>query len=179
MKLKKEQYLIIILAVTLLAVASSMIFFILTATPQQPPSATPAPTIPTSFISNPKLPVRYDKPTFDKLVDRVENKRQLAEEDIAAKNRILSILPDGKTSGVLYNSPEIIIDYTSGVDLFQVEILTTNIEGAKEMGAMWFIEQGVSQKGICDLPVDFYLNWEVANELRGRNITFSPLAEGC
>lgn len=180
MKLKKEQYLVIGLAAVLFVIAALMLISIFTTpdVPDETPPPTPIAT-PTISQANLRVPVRYDKASFDKLVDKVENKEQLSEVDSAAKAKILSLLPAGKTSGVLYSTPTIIIDYTSGVDLFQVEILTTNIESAKDEGVKWFREQGISQKGICDLPVDFYLNWEVANELRGKNITFSPLAEGC
>jgi hypothetical protein len=64
--------------------------------------------------------------------------------------------------------------------VIQVELRDTNLDKAKKEALDWFDAAGFSMKGICDIPVQFYINNEIAEKLRGKkDIVFSPLAEGC
>ena len=140
-----------------------------------PPQPSPTITDESSFVP----PPIYNQRAQDRLLAKIENRKALSEQDAAAKIQILKFLPTGQKSGVIYESPNIRIDYTNGADLFQVEILTTKLNSAKEEGNKWFRDQGISQQGICDLPIDFYLSWEVAQVLQGKYVSFNPLAPGC
>ena len=82
--------------------------------------------------------------------------------DEAAKERLLAQLPNGQHSGNLYQSSIVSIDYVQGPDLFQVEVLTTNVAQAKAQAVAWFEQKGFSQEGICHLPLSFYLNFQVS-----------------
>lgn len=49
----------------------------------------------------------------------------------------------------------------------------------KEEGNTWFLEHGMSQQGICNLRVQFFLSYEMMNQLQGTNTVFNTLAHGC
>ncbi len=179
MKGRKQDILVIIFAATLLIIIILIAFFALTANLSQKPLVpTPTPS-PTPVALNGEPPVLYDKTAEDKLLDVIQKRPPLSSADSFAKANILSLLPAGKQSGILYETNIIRIDYTHSADIFQVEILTTDIQAAKNEANLWFRSHGVSQQGICIYPVSFYLNSDVAAMLRPTKIIFNPLANGC
>jgi hypothetical protein len=130
---------------------------------------------PTSIIN--QVPVT-DNPQ-ERFLHKVQNRVPLSSSDNAAKDRILSMLPSGKQSGQLFRSPSISIEYVSSANLFQVEIFTTTIDAAKNEAVNWFKLQGLSQDGICNYPINFYLNFDIKNQLGEDANTFNPLPPGC
>lgn len=134
---------------------------------------------PTPSLNSNVPPVAYNEIAQDKLLDKIVNRIPLSDNDSFAKATILSTLPKENPSGILYQSDTIIIDFTSNANMFQVEILTTDIPAAKAEANVWFRARGMSQKGICDLPVLFYLNYDTMTKLRGTGTVFSPLANSC
>jgi hypothetical protein len=130
-------------------------------------------------LSEATLPVPYDEAGEDLLLKKTINRKPLSPNDERAKAKILGLLPAGKKSGMLYSSPNVDIGYISSANDLSVEILTTDIDMAKKEAVNWFISQGFSQKAICDYPVSFYLNLDVAESLRGKEMVFDPLADGC
>ncbi len=180
--MKKENYLLITFGVILLGIIFVLAFLALSTSPstqQQKPTISPPLFLSPTLKANEYSPIYYPPLPEKKLMDTLEHRPQLSDEDILAKRKILSLLPKGERSGILYQSTNVIIDYTQPLDIFQVEILITNIDQAKTEGSTWFTTQGMSQKGLCDLPVQFYINKNVAEKLRGLHISFSPLAPGC
>jgi hypothetical protein len=111
-----------------------------------------------------------------KLLDLVQNRRPLSQADQNAKAKILSNFPQGQDSGVVYKTSTISVEYVHSPDLFQVDILTNNISAAKAEAVAWFQKQGMSQQGICSLPLTFYLDFQINNQQKG---SFNPLPEGC
>jgi hypothetical protein len=144
-----------------------------------PTSTTPTilPTIPLPTETNP--PIEYDDQATQLLLEKIKNKTPLSQNDQSAKSKILALLPEEQVSGIIYKSPNIIIDYTYSADAIEVEITTTNIDQAKQEAIDWFTEQGLSIDAICNMPVDFYLNYKIAESLRNSNTVFSPLAPQC
>ncbi len=142
---------------------------------EQSSTPLPTPTITRSDVI--VTPVPENKQ--DSFLEYVKNRRTLSESDASTKKQILALLPPEEDSGVLYQTPTISIEYVHEPDLFQVEILTEDIPAAKNEATTWFKAKGMSQEGICLLPVQFYLNYDVANELKKTNITFNPLSDGC
>ena len=124
-------------------------------------------------------PVKYDKEAQDLLLERFQNRKPLSPNDEKAKTKILGLLSAGKTSGTVYTSSNVIIGYVSSANDLNVEIQTADIDMAKKEAVNWFINQGFSQKAICDYPVSFNLSGDVAESLRGKNIIFSPIADEC
>ena len=123
--------------------------------------------------------VSYSKEDQDKLMEKIQNRQPLSNNDSFAKASILSLLPREHPSGILYQSSNITIDYTESADMFQVEINTTDIKNAKAEANIWFRARGMSQKGICDLPLMFYINYETMIKLKNSGTQFSPLANSC
>lgn len=178
---KTENIIILTLATTLLLTVFGIVLVILSSqkSDQQRNNSLIASPSPTEepFVAKP--PLVYNKDAEDKLIDYIQNRRALSDSDIAAKTNILTILSNGEQSGILYESSTIIIDYIHSADVFQVEILTPNIQAAKDEANFWFRTHGISQKAICTLPVEFYLNYEVGTKLRHTNIIFNPQGNGC
>ncbi len=181
---QKENIFIIALAGLLLIIVFWIAILAFSAEPTLQPEQQIQPTItitltPTPTHETTSPPVKYDTAAQDKLLDKFNNRQALSSNDTFAKAKILASLPPGQQSGIVYKTSNISIEYVHSPDLFQIEILTTDIAQAKAAANVWFRAQGMSQRGICDLPLLFYLNWEIANQMRGQNIQFSPLGNGC
>lgn len=185
MKIKKEHFLLILMAVVLLMVVIGIVFFALRPkpTPSEPTEViSPTPitsALPSPFVNAGVPPVSYNSGATDRLIEKVKNRTALSESDASAKQKILSLLPQGRQSGYVHQSPTVRIEYLSSPDAFLAEILTIDISRSKTDTVAWFRSQGMSQEGICNLPVSFYLNFDVAQDLRDSNITLNPLPEGC
>jgi hypothetical protein len=180
MRRKKEDYVVIAFALILLGIVFAIAFMaIQTSTPSGPaptPTLNPVPTI---FKDSPPAQPLTDTLAQQRLLDKVENRPKLSSDDSFAKAKILAKLPVEKKSGILYESNSIHIEYVNSADLFMVEIISSNISQAKAEANVWFRTNGVSQKGICDYPVMFYLSWDTMNKFRGTNLQFSPVGNGC
>lgn len=130
-----------------------------------------APNRPASSIIN------YEKGTQVKLFEKLTGERNLAGADLQARSKITSSLPE--KSGTLLTTSNVRLDYLSTPDFFQAEILSADAALAKKETVGWLLSQGISQAGICELPIMFFLGQTPAEEfIKSRN-TFSPLAPGC
>lgn len=115
-----------------------------------------------------------------RLIERVKHRETLTDSDISARDTILAPLKaTGKKSGIVYESDTIFIEYISSADLFQIEIMSKNIEEAKAEAVTWFTAKGFSQDGICKYPVSFYLNYETKLQIGKAADSFNPLPPGC
>lgn len=135
------------------------------------------PTI-TSVIS-PTITVSSSENAQERLLEKIKKRAPLSQKDRDAKTKILTLLPQGERSGVLHRSSNIIIDYTYSANIFQVEILTKDVASAKNEAVLWFKNYGMSQEGICNLPLSFYLNFDVKNSMPDEERSFDPLPPGC
>jgi hypothetical protein len=182
MRIKKSDYISLIFAFILVLILFATLLYSFFAPRTIPSQNVPDPT-PTQTEQIKRLtPTPTQKPLYQKqaqeiLINRLENRAQLSTEDAAAKQKIIGLLAPG--SNTLYQSPTIIIEYLPSADVFMVEILTIDIQKAKEEATNWFETQGVSQQGICNYPVQFYLNYDVAQSVKELKGTFSPLGIGC
>lgn len=179
---KKEDYIPIVFGLILMGIVFLISYFALSQSRPEPQSIAPTPTlIPTSTVSQSgtEPQVRFDKEAQQRLLEKVNKRPPLSVADKAAKEKILSKLPAGKLSGILYETTNTNIEYVSSADLFMVEIKTIDVAQAKADANVWFRSQGISQKGICDLPVMFYLNAQVLENIHNINIQFSPVGTGC
>jgi hypothetical protein len=178
MRRKKEDYILIAFTVILLVIVITIAVFSLIAQPatQKP---TPSPTPPQNDVQTSIMPtVSYDSNAGGRMADKIINRKQLSPADATAKETILNTILYGHNSGVVYESPEVRVEYVESGNIFMAEILSTNISKAKAEATVWFSSQGLSQEAICNLPLMFYLNIEVKNSLP-ENTLFSPLPEGC
>ena len=182
---RKESLIILVLSITLIAVMFLIAVFALSPNrktgsdlPYPTPILAPTtiPTITPLFI---KTRVRFDPSTETRLLNKLKNRQPLSPEDISAKTKILSFLPSNEKSGIVYQSTNLIIDYIEPVDEFQGEIKTKNVSQAKTEAVEWFKAQGMSQKGICDLPLNFYPNLDIGAYIIQQNAVFYSLPDGC
>jgi hypothetical protein len=123
-----------------------------------------------SIVPQDDPPVEYNA---GKLHEIFTNRPTISEPDLEAKNALIS------KKNPLQSTQDYEIEYLSAPDEFMVEIRTTDIQKAKADTVTWFASQGFTNDGICKLPVVFYLNYDVAESLRGTNTVFSPLPPGC
>jgi hypothetical protein len=190
MRIKKENYILVgfavILATIMIIIATIVLKTPSTPTPTQQ-TTNIAPSLPVTSITliSPSIqaqavpPIAYDTNAQNKMLAKINNHSNLSQSDSAVKKKILTLLPSGQDGGVVYASSDFQISYIKAFDLFQVEILTTNIAQAKDEVNVWFRQQGASQEGICNYPVDFYLGNDVAKQLKGSSVPFSPLPNSC
>lgn len=189
---KKEDYVVILLGAVLVIIVS--VIAVISAnysrsTPNQEeepeaqtqntPTRVPTKQHTAPDFTNTRPPFLYDQRSDEAMMDLIENRRPISNADSLAKAKILTLLPQGDLSGIIHETRNIRIDYIQSGDIFQVEILTTDVQTAKSEANVWLREQGLSQEAICTLPVVFYVSYDVAEQLRNTNIVVSSLANSC
>lgn len=112
-----------------------------------------------------------------KIMNLIISKQPLSSNDQGVKTKIDNSL--NNVAGSPIKNDEFRVDYLHDNDQFQVEILTTDFNQAKKDAVSWFTSEGFSMNAVCKLPVIFYLNFDIKQELPDRGINFNPLAEGC
>lgn len=128
---------------------------------------------PTPHLTKTNPPVAYDKQSNMKMLDMIKHRTPLSPADTVVKNKIIT------KSGLVKETPTYKMEYIHAGDEFLVEIKTVNINQAKEDSVAWLKSKGLSDQGVCHLPLVYYLNHNAATSLRGLNIKFSPLPPGC
>jgi hypothetical protein len=156
-------YIIILILAAILLVGREALF----EQPQDNKSTTPV----TAAQTHP--PVLYDTESSARMLDLVENRVPLSPSDEVVKAKL------SKRENPVHETETYSMEYISSADEFLVEIRTMNINQAKEESVAWLLKQGVSEDGLCHLPVVYYLNSDTANSMRDMNIRFNPLPPGC
>lgn len=171
------------MVILLLILLFLALLYVLLSQPQKTALPNNQSVLPTKFQTNPSPAqirgsgVIYSEQGTEKLMDKIDNKVPLSKADQQVKQKILSSI--GGQSAVLKNTDDYHIEYIKSLDIFMVEIDTTEIETAKKQASEWFISQGFSIYALCDLPVNFYLSWNAKQQLQSSKTTFNPLADGC
>ena len=93
---------------------------------------------------------------IERLIADIENRKALPTEDTKIRADLAS-KTDKKTANV-YSSPAFNVRYVADQDLFQIEILTEDIDYARTEAFRWFKLKGISESSICDLPTIFFKN---------------------
>lgn len=106
-----------------------------------------------NLISKP-APLSTDD--FERLIISVENRREIPTEDAKIREELVA-KAQGQTADI-YASPAFKIRYVSDANLFQVEILTDDIDYARTEAFKWFSKQGLNTAWLCDLPTIFFKN---------------------
>lgn len=145
----------------------------------QPPTngqTTPAPTesLPPNESTNSVVP--YKPGGVERVADIIRSKQSLSDAGNAKKTGLI-VLAD--SAGIIQTTQDYTLQYIPSLDIFQIQILTTDISTAKQEAITWFSNQGISDADICNLPVIFYLNGNVAIQLEGTNVVFNPLPDIC
>jgi hypothetical protein len=178
-KKRPEDFILIFFAITLIVIVAG-IFSTIFGGKNKPniPNGqavlnTPTPT------SNRSRFILFDKKGGEDLAEKLINRKKLSDEDLSVKKGLLNTILKGESSGVLYSSKNVQIEYMESLDLFMAEILTPDISNAKTEANTWLRDQGLSQEAICNIPLMFYLNQEVIRKNQGRDILFRPLSPEC
>ena len=139
--------------------------------------------IPTDALPTPTTTEEANSTTQDEsgrmLLNKLNNRQPLSQSDLAAKSKIVSLLPLNQVAGVVHETKNVRIEFVNSMNLFTVEVLTEDISLARNEAVSWFLSQGLSRDAICNYPVQFYLNYEISQSLKNSNLIFSPLADGC
>ncbi|MBP9716404.1 MAG: hypothetical protein KBD51_00520 [Candidatus Levybacteria bacterium] len=120
--------------------------------------------------------VKYESGSLGKSLIKLTSRTPLSPADQSAKERLISI-SEGN-SGLISESTNYSIEYIRAMDDIEVEILTTDIDLAKTEATIFLKNQGLSDQGLCNLPVRFYLSYVVTKEIPS-TMTFNPLPPGC
>src|SRR3990167_3465916 len=157
---KKSPFLItgIIIVSVLLLIIIILSFKKRAVQPSSSPS--PSPSIATNFIIPSKI-----KP--EQLPDDIKEIR---------KKVIASQIADNHGDILLRKTDTFIIEYIPSPDLFIVTIKKDPAEEAKKQAQEWFLNFGLKQQDLCNLPVSFIL-WTF--DLRRTNPDFTSLPDGC
>jgi hypothetical protein len=168
------------MAAILLVITFLITFISFTATPAATVKTySPLPTISPSVISTSPMPVILDNSAESRLAKILTHRPTLSQQDSQSKSTMLTTILHGFNSGILFKNNDVQLEYVQSADLFMAEIKTTSILQAKAETGTWLKSQGLSQSGICNLPVMFYLDPVITQELQGQDVIFSPLAIGC
>lgn len=137
---------------------------------------TPSPNVAFSNIA-PSPAVAYNREDTKKMLDILKNRPKLSDSDQKIRDSLIS--SSDKNSDVLNQTNDYNLEYISVPDEFMAEIKTTDLEKGKQETVDWLKSKGLSQNGVCNLPLVFYINFQIAQELRNSNVSFDPLPAGC
>lgn len=103
----------------------------------------------------------------------------LSPADASIKYALLNQILHGQNqSGVVYKTANVEIEYVATDTIFQAQILTPQISDAKSDAENWFMSQGFSQAGECQLLI-FYLNPLIKEQLPPEEAQVNLLPDGC
>ena len=159
----------IIIIVTLVIILSFVLLVVYNITKKQPS--------PTNINNNSAkadyAPMKYDDSKQKYLLEMLKKRPLLTDQDKV----IRSTLEKGPVP--LIKTDEYEISYISAADVFLSELYSKNIDLAKDKAVAWLKDKGLSNTGICNLPVVFYLNSKTADELKDSVTNFNPLPSYC
>ena len=102
---------------------------------------------------------------------------QLSPETKEIREKVVaSKIADNHGDILLHKTGSFIIEYIPSPDLFIVTIKKDPAGEAKEQAQEWFLNFGLKQQDLCNLPVSFIL-WTF--DLRRTNPDFTSLPDGC
>jgi hypothetical protein len=125
------------------------------------------------YSSKNNSPVTYNQDDVNKLHQFEQNRPKLSPSDAMAKVNLI------KRENPLATTDDYTITYDPTTDIFQAEITTISINNAKDEVVQWFVNQGMSNEALCQLPLNFTLEDSVVQSLKGLDIIFNPLAPNC
>lgn len=162
--------------------------------PAEPPGPGPSPIssrkpVPTPILPTPvekpllepktttSFPQIFEKDSVEKNYQRIINKQPLTANEQEIKSRLLQTTRG--ESGLIDETDLFRVEYLKSADYFMVQITNNQVVQAKKSATGWFLDQGFSQEGVCNLPVVLYLTTNVRDYLEQNNLKFSPIPEGC
>ncbi len=188
MRILKQNLLYFIIGAILFTITIVIVYLSLNQAPTTNTPSVVSPTPSNSDISPQASPspafeqegnVVYDIEASKKMWETFYKKPALSADDEAAKRNLLFSILRGIESGVVYESSNVRVEYIKTADIFQATILTANIDKAKEETEVFFLNNGLTTKALCDIPLMFGLDPFVEDLIQGSPIIFDPLPAGC
>jgi len=170
----REKWPIIVLGIIAVVVIVAIIISIIYASNNnQTTTLTPtiSPTINVPHDINPTQAV-----VIKKLLDNVEHRQPLSTSDNQIRQSIIANTTP--SHDIVYQTNDFVIEYVQAPNDFETEILSTDTDTAKQEAVSWFISKGISNQGICRLPLNFYLSQQVSAQLP-KGYVFDRLPKGC
>ncbi len=139
-----------------------------------PTQPTPVPTFQGKAI---RENVSYNTEAKRKTIDVIQNRQELSEQGRSTRQSIIGRL--NNTSGIVHKTAKYRLEYIASPDVFMAEILTTDINQAKEEVQDYLNKEGINQNDICYLPLVFYLSAFTSQSVKDTNTEFNPMPLGC
>ncbi len=175
----KHKYIYLALGGSILLIYFILVAFIIVNKPNSSSTQTinlsPTPT--TLPLNQTEPEVTYDTEATRKLQKLFNERDLLSASDQDARKKLLQSI--GSKTVTFSQTTTYTLRYILPLDIFQAQINTVDIASAKEDVADYFTSKGISKKGICHLPLTFYLSKATSQQLKGRGLSFSPIPEGC
>lgn len=175
----KQKYLYLIIGVVILVIYGIVVLFSLFGKTKTPTNNAvfPSPTPIQTAQNQTKPAVAYNVNATRKLEQLLKQRNLLSSADQTLRKQIVQSV-NNKTA-ILQQTPTYTLRYIQPFDLFQAEINTIDVAKAKTAVATYFSNKGISNKGVCYLPLTFFLSKQASQQLAGKNFSFSPIPEGC
>ena len=119
----------------------------------------------------------HGKDSTEKLLKTVTTRPTLTPSDLVAKEQLIGSLKN--KNGIVSKTENYTIEYIKSADSFMAEIKSSSIDLAKQEVINYFRSRGITDTGICSLPLVFYLNSETASDYSLKNETFNPIPDFC
>jgi len=162
----KNRFTYVIIILLLVTIPVVLYFYLTKNGPFKP--AVPPPTTQTS-----NAPIQLNQEKEQLLESLVKNRKPLVEVDQKAKDALI------QQPNPLLETPEYVVVYDQKDDMFQVEIRTIKISTVQSEVVQWFKSKGFSGAAVCTLPIQFSIDKQDAESLRGSGTVFNPLPPGC
>ncbi len=117
------------------------------------------------------------KSSAKKALEIAREKPSLSQKDLLIRNSMISNITEPVS--VVYKTELVEIKYIKGPDDFEAKIVSINVNEAKNQTVQYFREKGLSDDGICKLPLVFYPSIELKTQLASEGKTFSLLPDFC
>lgn len=176
----KTKIIYILLAVVLLALIV-IIVMSLTKKAAVPNITAPNPTSapqPTNTIQHKQqfsTPLKGE--AVDTFVTQVTTPKQLSSTDADIRNAFIS-QADNSTH-IIHQTSLYTFLYAPGADLFQVEINSEHVTQTEEDAVSWLLGEGLTQQGICNLPVIFFRDPKQFNNGQTTGLEIYPQPDFC
>lgn len=151
----------------------------------QPTAPTPTGTItqtrgliPTTEQKQKTPDIQYSQDGTDVLIETAKN-RPTPSIPSDREVRATLVASVNGASGIVYQSPLVKISYVKTPDDFESEIFGDNIAASKEDAVTWLKSKGLTEEGICKLPIFFYLSPQTRSEIKKTGETFNPIPDFC
>lgn len=150
---------------------------------KNPPTSSPPPTgapirLPTGPNVKTNPPISVNKNSTQKLLEVMKNR---PTPSVNADKTIRERLIDQAVAnnGVVEETGIIKIEYLDSPNTFEVLLKQYPLAPGKNAAYSFFRSEGMTDDGICKLPLSFYLTSDVSQRLKEAGEEFSPYPEFC